>query len=227
MLLPLLRRLQVMVISLHLLTLSASDQPTPGCLSLGCWRQFGVGRETKAGLHVSGDTLYHGSGGPWKDHGCWVYEPGRWCSGPSARVRMQLGPKAKSRLSWLHGYKSCSALLAGGGPHPRLRSSPRTAPGGTKQETQVCQALQVVFFPQDSTKKGNEKRPPSWLRFALEGCFLPAALLLCCNTGNLLLLTPGVVSNSQMVLTSVSCNWWPTCLTLQLSLTLDTDAASL
>ena len=144
-------------------------------------------------------------GEPREDHGCWVCEPGRWCSGPSARVRTQLGLKAKSWLSWLRGYKSCSALLAGGGPHPRLRTSPRAALGGTEQETQVCQALRVIFFPQDSTKKGNEKWPP-WLRFALEGCFLPAALLLCCNTGNLLLLTPGVVSNSQMVLTSVSCN---------------------
>lgn len=105
--------------------------------------------------------------------------------------------------------QSCSALLAGGGPHPQLGSPPRAVPGGSEQETQVCQALQVIFFIfplEDSTKKGNEKRPPPWLRFTPEGCFLPAALLLCCNTGNLLLLTPGVVSNSQMVLTSVSCN---------------------
>lgn len=100
-----------------------------------------------------------------------------------------------------------------GSPSP-AEDFPRAAPGGSEQEAQVCQALRVIFFPQDSTKKGNEKRPASWPRFAPEGCFSPAALLLCRNTGNLLLLTPGVVSNSQMVLTSVSCNWWPTCLTL-------------
>jgi len=31
----------------------------------------------------------------------------------------------------------------------------------TEQATQVSQALQVDFFPQDSTKKGNKKRLPS------------------------------------------------------------------
>lgn len=105
---------------------------------------------------------------------------------------------------------------------PRRRGSPSPAedfppssPGRQRAgDTGVSGSSSDFFFPQDSTKKGNEKRPASWLRFALEGCFSPAALLLCCNTGNLLLLTPGVVSNSQMVLTSVSCNWWPTCLTL-------------
>lgn len=105
---------------------------------------------------------------------------------------------------------------------PRRRGSPSPAedfppeqPREAASRRHRCVRLFEWFFSHKTAlKKGNEKRPASWLRFALEGCFSPAALLLCCNTGNLLLLTPGVASNSQMVLTSVSYNWWPTCLTL-------------
>lgn len=64
------------------------------------------------------------------------------------------------------------------GPQPWLRTAPGVALGGTEQEAQVCQALGVIFFPPDSTKEGNEKRPLLWLRFTLEGCFLPAAPML-------------------------------------------------
>ena len=151
---------------------------------------------------------------PWEDRECWVHKPGRWCSGSSARVRLLVGLKPKSWPSRLCGYKPCSALLTGGVPIPSEETpkQPREAPSRRHRCDRFFERF--FFFPQESTKKGNKKRLPSWLRFAPEGCFLPAALILCCNTGNLLLLTPGVVSNSQMVLTSVSCNWWPTCLTL-------------
>lgn len=118
------------------------------------------------------------------------------------------GTETQELAEVVRGYRSCSALLAGGGPHPQLRSPPPSGPGRHRSgDTGVSDSASDFFFSHKTAlKKGNEKRPPSWLRFAPEGCFLPAALLLCCNTGNLLLLTPGVVSNSQMVLTSVSCN---------------------
>lgn len=109
------------------------------------------GRAARGWRHLVPWVGQHG--GPREDHGRWLHGPGRWCSGPWARVRRQLGLTAKSWLSRRRGYKSCAALLAGGGPHPRLRTSPRAAPGGSEQETQVRQALRVIFFPQDSTKK--------------------------------------------------------------------------
>lgn len=103
-------------------------------------------------------------------------------------------------------------------PHRRVPSPgwelPPAWPGRHRVQAQVCQALGVIFFFSHQTALKKEMRSGlfcGWDSLWRAASCLP---LLCCNTGNLLLLTPGVVSNSQMVLTSVSGNWWPTCLTL-------------
>lgn len=57
-----LSRLRVTMISVHFLTLSTLSQSSSGCYSLGCRGKFRVGRETEAGLHMAGDTLYIGVG---------------------------------------------------------------------------------------------------------------------------------------------------------------------
>lgn len=211
----LLSRLWVTVICLHLLALH--QQPAHPWLPLPWLTETVQGGEGNWGRDAWGWRYLvlwvWQQGGPQGDHGCWVYKPGHFCSGPSARVRMQLWLKGRCWQSLLWGCQSCSALLRGGGPHPWLRAAPGAALGGIEQGTQVCQALGVIFF---SHKTALKKEMRSGLFCGWDWLWRAASCLplLCCNTGNLLLLTPGVVSNSQMVLTSVSGNWWPTCLTL-------------
>lgn len=202
---PLLKRPWVMVISLPILTL---------CMSLS--------HPWLTETDQSGEGNWGRSACGWRHHVPWVRRTskGSWyanqCVG--AQVHQQW-----SGCSWdgkpgagcgsCVGASPAQTSLQEGSPSP-AKFFPQSSPGRHQAADAGVSGSSSDFFPLDSTEEGNEKQPPSWLRFALEGCFSPAALLRCCNTGNLLLLTPGVVSNSQMVLTSVSCNWWPTCLTL-------------
>lgn len=145
----LLSRLWVTVISLHLLALH--QQPAHPWLPLPWLTETVRGGEGNWGRDACGWRYLllwvWQQGGPQGDHGCWVYKPGHFCSGPSARVRMQLWLKGRCWQSLLWGCQSCSALLRGGGPHPWLRAAPGAALGGIEQGTQVCQALGVIFFP--------------------------------------------------------------------------------
>lgn len=65
------------------------------------------------------------------------------------------GTETQELAEVVRGYRSCSALLAGGGPHPRLRSPPPSGPGRHRAgDTGVSDsASDFFFFPQDSTKK--------------------------------------------------------------------------
>lgn len=153
---------------------SISSQPSLGCLSLGWWTVQG------------GEGHWGRDAGGWRYLVLWVWQQGglpgshgSWLDPDSGGQVHQQGSGCSCDWKAGAGTASCE------GTSPALPSSEEGSPpwlraalGGTKQETQVCQALGVIFFPQDSTKEGNEKRSLLWLRFTLEGCCLPAAPML-------------------------------------------------
>lgn len=109
-----------------------------------------MGRETEAGLHVAGDTMYHGSEGPQKDHGMQtsVLELRSISNGQAAAGTES--QELAAAAAWVQVLPRPPYRRA---PHPQPNSSPRAALGGTKQQTQVCQALQVIFSHKTALKK--------------------------------------------------------------------------
>lgn len=162
----------------------------------------------------------------WLGIPCTVWQQGPWILGVQTRTLVLWSISRVKLQLWLTAHFQQSQELAkpavrvlvllhppqGRGPLPWLRTAPTVAWEALSRRHRCVRPLEWFFSHKTELKK--EMRSGlfcGWDSLWRAASCLP---LLCCNTGNLLLLTPGVVSNSQMVLTSISSNWWPTCLTL-------------